>query len=154
MTCPLILPGHTSVLAEPWSKQGHSCCVQSPGPGHPLSRCHFSGCPISRQHLLSASSCPGPTAAVCTISELPWDICVPCRTACSPERAPSVVVLQVRTSSGPPQNQPECQKACGRRSGRQEQSQDGGPGTEGHWGRKPRVPSNGQNWENKDLAPG
>ena len=31
--------------------------------------------------------------------------------------------------------------------------QDDGPGTEGHQGGKPWVPSNGQNWENKNLTP-
>ena len=36
---------------------------------------------------------------------------------------------------------------------RHEQSEDLEPGTEGHQGRKPRVPSNGQNLGNKDPAP-
>ena len=36
---------------------------------------------------------------------------------------------------------------------RHEQSKGHRSGTEGHQGRKPQVPSNGQNWENKDLAP-
>lgn len=39
---------------------------------------------------------------------------------------------------------------CGRQWDRQEQSKDDGPGTEGHEGEKPRVPTSG---ENKDLAP-
>lgn len=34
---------------------------------------------------------------------------------------------------------------CGRQSDRHEQSQDDGPGIEGHQDRTPWVPSNGQN---------
>ena len=41
---------------------------------------------------------------------------------------------------------------CGRQLDRHEQNKDNGPGI-GHQVGKARVPSNGQNWENKDLAP-
>ena len=34
------------------------------------------------------------------------------------------------------------------------QTKDTRPGTEGHQGKKPQVPSKGQNWENKDSPPG
>ena len=43
-------------------------------------------------------------------------------------------------------------KEYGRQLDRREQSKDNGPGTEGHQGRKPLVPSDKQNCENKDPA--
>lgn len=43
---------------------------------------------------------------------------------------------------------------CGRQLDIQEQTKDARPGAEGHQGKKPRVPSNGQNWGNKDCPPG
>lgn len=47
---------------------------------------------------------------------------------------------------------PVYQSKCDTQLDRQEQSKNNKPGTEGYQGRKPWGPSNGQNWENKDLA--
>lgn len=44
------------------------------------------------------------------------------------------------------------ERICGKHLGRHKQSKDNVPGTEGHQGGMPQVPSNGRNWENKDLA--
>lgn len=42
--------------------------------------------------------------------------------------------------------------SCGRLLNRYEQSKDDGPSIEDHWFQKPRVPKNGQNWENRYFA--
>ena len=41
---------------------------------------------------------------------------------------------------------------CGRRLDRREQSKDEGAGLEGHQGRKPWLPSKGQNWLSRTQA--
>ena len=41
---------------------------------------------------------------------------------------------------------------CGRRLDRREQSKDEGAGSEGHQGRKPWLPSKGQNWLSRTQA--